>query len=126
MPKVTIKNTPKTLKESLKRAVAFLEENKSGWPMYEDRQGCPCLIGSYFTKEQRKWIKDESLNGSSVAVLETKIGTENLLAMTGMNVNQCRILQQSFDRGRGVNLLESIKHVLAGKSVSIGTEMFQL
>jgi len=126
MTKVTIKNAPKTLRASLKRAVTFLERNQSSNAMYEDERGCPCLIGSFFTIEQRKWLKEKRLNRKTIDTVEKKIGTKNLLAMTGMNMHQCFVLQDRFDMGFGDSLLTNIKAALVGQNVSIDDVEFKL
>ena len=126
MPKVTIKNAPKTLKSSLKRAVAFLEKTKRGNAVYTDKNFNTCLIGSYFTPEQREWINKKGLNRKAIDTVEKKIGTKNLLAMTGMDVDQCFVLQDEFDMGNGEKLLINIKQILSGQRTSIIGVEFKL
>jgi len=126
MPKVTIENAPKTLKESLERAVAFLEENEISSSVYENDAGCPCLIGSYFTPQQRAWIIDENLNDLHIYKVVKKIGHQNLTAMTAMSHEQCSVLQHKFDSGRGDRLQTKILDILAAKKGTISGIEFKL
>ena len=126
MTKVTIKNAPKTLRDSLKRALTFIKKKKSVKNIYSDNLGNSCLIGSYFTPEQREWIKTKDLNESNIAHVSQKIGRRNLLAMTGMNADQCSVLQNDFDSGDSNFLFASIKGVLAGDRDKISGVRFKL
>jgi len=109
-----IENAPKTLKESLERAVVFLKESTGSYGEYENYQGCPCLIGSYFSKEQRAWIIQEDINDEPICKAVRKIGHKNLLDLTAMNAEQCYVMQSCFDTGRRHELTRMIQEVLKG------------
>jgi len=126
MPKVTIENAPKTLKESLKRAVAFLELKPKGENLYQDCEGNPCLLGSYFTSEQLKWIRMKNLNKTQITSVYREIGEKNLTAMTGMTVDQCTVLQQLYDSGNGPLLQSAISTVLKRKMKTIDGISFRI
>jgi len=126
MTKVTIKNAPKNLTESLERAFTFLEENEISSAVYENEAGCPCLIGSYFSKNQRQWLIDEYLNDKPIYQATKKIGHENLTAMTAMTVDQCSVLQHEFDSGRGNKLQTRILDILTVKKGKINGIIFTL
>ena len=117
---------PKTLRESLERALAFLKENKGGYAKYENSCGDPCLIGSYFTPEQRQWIIKEDINSECIYQAVKVIGEHNLKAMTGMSTDQCSVLQNHFDCKNVPELIECIQDVLLGKRVSIEGTYFIL
>jgi len=126
MPKVTIENAPKTLKESLERAVSFLEENDISSAVYENENGDPCLIGSYFTKKQRAWIIDEGLNDQACNKLVKTIGEQNLTAMTGMSPSQCSLIQSYFDSNDGEKLKGKLLDILSGRNKQIDRIEFNL
>jgi len=121
-----LNNAPKTLRESLERAVVFLEENDISSALYEDSNGCPCLIGSYFSKDQRAWIIAEGMNEQPIYKTVKTIGEQNLTAMTAMTTNQCSVLQHEFDAGRGDKLQTKILDILTIKKGSINGIEFTL
>jgi len=94
--------------------------------MYEDKRGCPCLIGSYFTKDQLAWIKEKQINRKTIDTATKIIGTKNLTAMTAMTVDQCYVLQDSFDMGNNETLLTNIKQILSGQRTRISNVEFKL
>jgi len=126
MPQVTIDAAPKTLRESLERAITYMETHRGSTGRYEDDRGCPCLIGSYFSKEQRKWIIDEGINGHKMYSAVHQIGHGNLLALTAMDVEQCSLLQLYFDCDHSERLIEMIQEVLDGKTEQIKGTKFVL
>ena len=119
-------NAPKTLKESLERALTFMKENTGSYGEYENYQGCPCLIGSYFTRDQRKWIIAEYINDEAIYKAVRKIGHKNLLDLTAMDVNQCYVMQSYFDTGRRHELTRMIQEILDGKTEQINGIKFTL
>ena len=121
-----IENAPKNLKESLERAVAFMKENTGSYGMYEDDKGCPCLIGSYFSKDQRAWIIAEDINDLPIYNAVRKIGHQNLLDLTAMNADQCYVIQNYFDTGRRHELTRMIQEVLKGDRETINGIRFTL
>jgi len=126
MPQSALDGAPKTLKESLERAITFMETHQGGVGRYEDSKGCPCLIGSYFSKEQRAWIIDEGINGYKMYSAVHRIGHGNLLALTSMNVDQCSLLQLYYDCDHSERLIEMIQAILDGKTEQIKGTKFIL
>jgi len=121
-----LNKAPKNLKESLERALTFMITHKGGAARYEDDKGCPCLIGSYFTPEQRQWIIAKGYNDYQTVSLVHEIGHQNLTAMTGMNTNQCWILQTFYDSHQVVRLTGMIQEILDGKTEYIQCVHFTL
>jgi len=126
MNQVTIENAPKTLKESLERAVVFLKLKPKGDSLYQNFDGNPCLIGSYFTPEQLKWIRMKNMNKEPITSLYCEVGEKNLTAMTSMTLDQCTVLQQLYDSGNGPLLQSAISTVLKGKKKTIEGISFRI
>lgn len=119
-----LSGTPKTLREALTRALAFAEKAKNyGSCCYQSKNGNTCIIGSFFTSEQRRDIAKRGLNGSSALSLSEKLGSNNIRAMTGMSIEQTRVLQSMFDKRHGkVQLVENLKLILEdGSGTFLGT-----
>lgn len=97
---------PKTLREALEHARAFLDSDRcigqANFCKYSYPDGTNCIVGSFFTQEQLSDLKRRRTNTHKVESLAqdghvTWPGTKNVELMTGMTVEQAQALQDTFD-----------------------------
>jgi|GEM_PF-3013919 len=95
-----LKYAPKTLRQALESALAYARSNKLEKNSYfQPKNGRHCIIGQFFTPKQLREIglaqnsDGESLNGQDLKTVAEHFGRNNIVAMTGMTVDQAHVLQ---------------------------------
>ena len=95
----TLEHAPKTPLECLSRLEKTLQAPNTligGLYRYGDKT---CLIGSLLTKDQLSCIGDLNLNGVSLTLMTSSIGSKNLQAMAGgLEIGELVALQWAFDK----------------------------
>jgi len=122
---------PKTTREALERALNYAKTHELAKYHYVNYNGDCCIIGQFFTPEQRKLIRTTdtpsgSLNEKDVFELAGRIGKKNLKAMTGLTVKQAAALQFQNDNTSKEMLIFNIERVLSGQTNTITGEVFTL
>lgn len=109
-----LSQAPKTLREALTRALAFIEKGENqGACCYEAKNGDLCVIGDFLTPEQRQDLIQRGLNFTAIAAVIGEVGIENIHAMTRMSFRQAHALQIGFDRvDKRDTLISEIKSIL--------------
>lgn len=117
-----VQQAPKTLREALERAAAFLNSDRAQPPgtcLYRDGSGKNCIIGSFFTDAQLDDIVTgtESFNRADVPRLAKAVGEWNIELMTGMTRQKAEALQCLFDQRRFRDILRAdLASILASDS----------
>lgn len=105
MPKIINGVTCRTRKESLMHIMDQARKGKIGPTEKDDQYDCSyrypsgncCAVGSLFSKQQLKDIKDRNLNDTKVFLLASRVGESNITTVTGMTVRELDNIQRIHD-----------------------------
>jgi len=65
--------------------------------LYKDRAARTCIVGCLFNDAQVADIRKRGLNGARIAEVARKIGRQNIVAVTGLQVYELTALQELHD-----------------------------